>query len=1133
MSVVLYRSACDGWRVGSAEFSNAAKVLVTDRQTGMKETVRPSDVFIPMDTQGGKMKDYDDNALKLLNMSDHPDVFLREDDAACMAVSPLIGLPTLIELIRVRYNHGLSSTYVGDNVLIVHGGGPNAKRCGNVVDKAFAAYKASGKRQVIVNSNASTTELLRDLLISAGEVSCAPPKDLAVLEAAHTIMAAFTTTADGSLLATRTVKLVVDKENKFVSTTMQHAGLDFSPLSQAPEASFTILNFLVHAFNTEEKERVNISTKQGHSFKCVASVTEPSKIAKIRVQYFSFTRAMETIGVEFSVQLSMFARISAIMHLLEVDFSAEGNPLNMACVKSVARLLQVEFNSFSKLLKCQRDCIILAQQLYQATMETMASRIATALNSSGAVQSSALVILSLPNRPPASSASLLSLPLATLYEDVQQSFFRMSELELVAWQRAGFCPSPELQNVFDANDNYSILKVLKHKRGVLSAAQSTCASPAGEEQQKSLTDASRHSAFKYDPATRILSVKHSFGDRKYHFPGTVEEEAQFQTIFHPQFSGLREYLLANADVETQEALYLLQQQGTPSENAVTQQVMELRGATDELLSEDASFWWVKAVEIHPSGFRGDSLEFQLTECGIHPVVKLRKLLPRRYVSTRAAYIVKAFGKLVPKDKLSLSEAQLAEAILSTCAAHYLVAKDELLIEGRTLTALSQLREQALGRAIVMVQAHLRAALSTIGLNRRIQVWVEAVNRLENEQAAVQQAYRARVLNQEKNRIEQLTLAEEESTARGSIREQCWVEWVALQTTVNQLVEEMMHRAVMRSIRKEQATITKAVTRNHKDIMSDMANRIHQRLLQQGSHLDHVVSAKQQAFEASQARMMKKRAALDAKLKQRQLIEESRLEVQQALAAKASRSTIVAYEREKKKETLREKIWFRHERDRIAREHMEQTRQAITNQLREQITFDDIQHKMESRVVAEVIADQRRRREELDVSLEEERKRKEQQIVNTAKANYRQQVRRENMEKAKSERETAQQRREQQQLLAAQERERRALEHMKQQQERQEKLLTRALLKAHEMMQTPITYEQLSRGTSLRSKSQDQAISPPFVTSSGKEVWPKMLSPKTLGGLTAYHSPARQISPARGMTSAARTRDASPDSVISI
>lgn len=1142
MSLVLYRSASDGWRVGTAEFSNAAKVLVSDRQTGMKESVRPGEVFIPTDTKDGKASEYDAFSLKLLHMADHPEIFLQEHDAAYMSQpkTPLVGLPTLIELVRHRYAVGLSSTYVGDNVLLVHGGGPGARRCGTLVDKAFAAYKASGKQQVVVSSSATTGDLLRDLLLAAGDVSSASAKGLSTLEAVSTVLSAFATDTNGQLLTAVTFALDVDAGNAMVSAAVQHAGMDFSAMAQLPaeqSSSVTLFAFVVYAFNAEEKERVGITAQRHAAFKCVAPLADPAAIAKVRVQYFAFTRALETVGVEFAMQLSMFARISAVMHLLDVEFSADGVPLNMATVKCVSRLLQVDFNAFSKLLKSQRDCVVLAQELYRATLETVVSRIATALDPSGtaAQNSSALVLLVLPDRPSAANASLLALPMATLYEDVLQSFFRMSEMELVAWQRAGFTPSSELQNVFDAHDNFSILKVLKHRKGVLFAAQSTCAAPAGEAQQQALVDASRHSAFKYDPAARVLSVKHSFGDRTYHVPATPVEETQLQTIHHPNFSALRAYLLHNADVETQEALYLVQQQGAAaSEHAVSQLLVELRPLTDTLLNEGASFWWIKALRMHHSGFRGDAVEQQLTESGMHPVAKLRKLLPKRYVSTTAAYIVKAFSKLVPKDRKSLTDTQLAESILSVCSAHYLVAKNELLIEGRTLSALWRLRTEAVGQAIVLVQAQLRAALSAAGLNCRIQVWLEAVNRLENEQAAVQSAYRARVLNQEKTRIEQLTVCEEESSARAGIREQCWIEWVALQTTVNQLVEAMMHSAVMRSIRKEQASITKAVTRNHTDIMTEMAARIHQRMVQQGSHLDNVVATKQQAFEASHARLFKKRAALDAKLKQRQFVEESRLEVQQALAAKASRATVVAFNREQKKEALRESIWVRHERDRIAREHMEQTRQAITNQLREQITFDDIQHRMENRVVHEIQADQRRRREELEVMLEDDRKRKEAIIVNTAKANYRQQVKRENMERAKESGSTMQRRREQQQLLAAQERERRALEHMKQQQERQEKLLTRALLKAHEMMQTPVTYEQASRSTSLREKSQDKPYSAPFVTSTGKEVWPRMLSPKTMSGLTAFHSPVRQASPARaGKSTGSRTRDASPDSVVSI
>ena len=126
-----------------------------------------------------------------------------------------------------------------------------------------------------------------------------------------------------------------------------------------------------------------------------------------------------------------------------------------------------------------------------------------------------------------------------------------------------------------------------------------------------------------------------------------------------------------------------------------------------------------------------------------------------------------------------------------------------------------------------------------------------------KEAAVQDAQR-RVAENAELRMQQADLFEKEQVARFALRDQCWIEWIALQTDVQQKIEACLQKMVAESIRKEEAAIKEKVTRHHKDALFQLSQRVQQRLLAQGSHLDAVVREKEIKHAAAYRRMEKRR-----------------------------------------------------------------------------------------------------------------------------------------------------------------------------------------------------------------------------------------------------------------------------------
>ena len=142
---VFYRDAHDGWRVGQLEgFRNEGACTVVDRATGLVNTVRPHDVIDlhpPTRHPPNAAAAHDaateadehnaapppgpahasvtaiNNITRLLHMSGDPQYVDRED-LARMVPTPLSHMASVVECLRVRYDHGVHVSYLGDDVAV-------------------------------------------------------------------------------------------------------------------------------------------------------------------------------------------------------------------------------------------------------------------------------------------------------------------------------------------------------------------------------------------------------------------------------------------------------------------------------------------------------------------------------------------------------------------------------------------------------------------------------------------------------------------------------------------------------------------------------------------------------------------------------------------------------------------------------------------------------------------------------------------------------------------------------------------------------------------------------------------------------------------------------------------------------
>lgn len=1169
MSRVFYRSSTDGWRIGVAEVGNTNKVLVVDDRIHVQETCRMSDIYVP--TVSGKGHAPETN---LLEIERHPQEFLDKTDAALMEPTPLVALPAVIELLRQRWAAQRPFVSIGDNVdVLLHHrlaqmeSALDTSPLPTAIAKVVASFRASASPQMLVGSGrihegfaAAAAELmLKDVRAS--------PLLISRVTAALQVITAFTTTISGKKPVVQRVAIDFgsqqdqsDGRGAPSSVTIDHQLLDlshFSATSGGCEDNFRIFAMLIYAFNHEEKERVYINRKQT-DFSTQRVVKSLDAIGDIRRWYVDFGKAMDTLGIEFPYRLSLLSRVAVALHLQEIDFFEDGSPSNLTALKAVARLLQVDFNAATRVFVNKDQCIAAAKWIYESTVVALVDKINVALGtcfvgnaaSSGGEESSAgkvspgITILSVPPPPEPELASAVLQPyhlsLSSLYEDLAQCLFRTTELESIAWQRAGLIAPDALQAILDSADNYSILKLLKGKGGVLQCAQLSTAVAYGEHEHESAAPArsiieslTKAKLLHCLPSELKVTVPHTFGARTYQFcnpPTSVGPS--LDTIYVDRYQTVRDFLFTQSDVDTQEVLHLLDQRRERHTNRLGADAASMQSVMDQLQSEVSAFWWVRGVELE-AGFQGDVVEEQLRMNALLPIIKLRQLFPKRYVVCNPSFVIGTFKKLLPADKSGLEPLQQAETILSLTRTNYLVTPElKFLIEGRMLVQLDNYYKGHLSSCATVIQAFARLHTTGKLIRARFLSWREAVSELESQRDHVVTKHRAYVENTELHKLQRYELVEQEATHRVVLRDQYWVEWVALQTSAQQEMQSILQKLVARSIRKEESVIKKTAAQTHRRAVHQLTQRIQEHLLSQGSHLDEVIERKEQQHAAAYRRLEREYETHKKLMAKKLEEEESKLEKKQAIAAKQERALKVALQREQHREELRQKIWFRHEKDRVAREQISKTRELITSTLEEQIAFEQIERTMAKRVAEEVAEEQKRLRAEQAAAIKAAKMQREEELIAAAKANERQIVRKEIQQQKRIDGEMARRRKLEQELLLSQERERRAMERMKKEQEKHQKTLTRSLLKAHEMLQSPILFEHTTDGA-VQLVKQQRSLSPSakntFLLSTGKETHPRLLSPSVAAGLLGV---APRVGSAAG-ASPSPLRHASPRSNFSI
>lgn len=1201
MTSAFYRSSADGWRVGLVDVTNTNKAVVHDHVIHVQETCRVADIFAPPP-----------EAASLLAMHERPEEFFGKSDAALMSPSPLMALPSLIELLRQRNarTHD-SSVSIGDNVeVFVHHRDASLdipvpsrspERPGSVrpveaalhdgaiqtvphslartAVKAVAALRASSSSQIVIGSGLLPADFNERIAALAMETVNAPPGFVARLKAAQTIIRAFTTTVvnEKKLTAERlsidfsTASLLEPGGSlRVLSANFEHMLLDLRHFgvtdgSEGLVDNFTIFSLLIYAFNHEEKERVYLNRKQV-DFHTQRVIKDLDRVNDLRKMYAELGKAMEVVGVEFAARLSLYSRVACVLHLQEIDFFEDGSIANLTAVKAVARLLQVDFNALQRILVSKDACIAASKWLYESTLMSLVDKINAALGASsmGALQGGAtsadtsnqasLVILQLPPPPStvgkASSLDATDIPLAALYEDLAQCMFRSSELESIEWQRAGLFAPDALQAILDSSDNFSLLKVIKGRGGVLQVAQ-TIANLGASQATDVFAALSKSKLIHCSLHDSTVTIPHTFGSRTYRLQQSTSAVGNWgDTIFADRYTELREFFFSNSEVETQEVLYLFDQRREHLVGRLAMDVASLQPLLSMLQAKvhEAHFWWVRGVELEV-GFQGGLVEDQLKLNMMEPIVKLRKVFPKRFIPCRPEYFASAYRKLLPREAPNGGDGNalsIAESILTEVGVAYLVSPDaKVLVEGYRLVDLQNMYSAKLSTCASLVQSFARILTTSKLIRSRFLSWQVAIGELQKQRDFAVAAHRGFVENTELHKLQRCELVEKETTQRLLIRDQCWTEWVALQTSAQQSMQSIIQHMVTRTIRAEESSIRKATAVSHKQAVHQLTARIQNHLLAQGSHLDHVIAKKEQQHANAYRRLEKEYEAHKRILAKKQEEEETKLERKQTLASKEERINRVAEAREKQREELRQKLWFRQEKERVAKEQMEKARRMIATTMEEQIALETIERTMAQRVADEVAEEQRRIREEQALTIQEAKRQREQQLMVAAKANERYLVRKEIQRQRQSDAEQQRKRRQEQLLLASQERERRVMERVRKEDEKHQKTLTRSLLKAHTLLHTPILFEQSSDGavklvkaalTSPRTGSRGQSVNllsasassaqQSFMLSNGKETHPRLFSPEVARALVES-SPARMFSHSPPRVHSAMTASMSP------
>ncbi|KAH9580062.1 hypothetical protein LSM04_007268 [Trypanosoma melophagium] len=112
-----------------------------------------------------------------------------------------------------------------------------------------------------------------------------------------------------------------------------------SGIGNSNKMNFRVFSYILYGFSGEGKERFFINRNQ-NDFLSQSSIQDVNLIARLREEYIDFTNAMEVLVISFASQLELCTRMTAIVHLTEIEFYEDGFSSNLPALKNVARLIQ-------------------------------------------------------------------------------------------------------------------------------------------------------------------------------------------------------------------------------------------------------------------------------------------------------------------------------------------------------------------------------------------------------------------------------------------------------------------------------------------------------------------------------------------------------------------------------------------------------------------------------------------------------------------------------------------------------------------------------------------------------------------------------------------------------------------------
>eukprot|EP00742_Colponemidia_sp_Colp-10_P014805 GILJ01016862.1.p1 GENE.GILJ01016862.1~~GILJ01016862.1.p1 ORF type:complete len:551 (-),score=75.15 GILJ01016862.1:38-1558(-) len=482
---------------------------------------------------------------------------------------------------------------------------------------------------------------------------------------------------------------------------------------------------------------------------------------------------------------------------------------------------------------------------------------------------------------------------------------------------------------------------------------------------------------------------------------------------------------------------------------------------------------------------------------------LRQQLPKRFLPCTHSFVAKEFDSLCPRaDRANTDVHSKAESIFTAKGLHYLVAKDSLLVEARSIMQLYAIQDEQVRIDATTIQALARAKLASDRLAKRIITLQEAIGLVVKRLDTDDSKYRHELNNQDLFKSELLDLQEIEQGSRAAIRDACWVGWVALQTEEQVAVEEVIERQVAKRIKEDEIHFKSVVRQREARALDDLSSRVQERILQQGARLDNLVAAKNMQLQGSRRHLETSKRVHERRMGLLISDEDRKTEVQQSIINKNFVSTSVAHVRAAKSAKLRDDMWVRHERDRLARMELSRARDAIADKMREKFVMEGIEAVVAKRVSKEVTERNRKVREAEEALMRREREERERELREVERKQTAQSFRKIKSAEQVQQQRDADKRVEQYRQWTIQERERQAIIRLQKEEQNQHKKLTSALLQAHSMVANPQMFDLNGNVRTNRSHSKHQ--DPGFSLADGSTSYAKLLPNASIDSVVAFH-----------------------------